>query len=513
MSTQETPEGPRLRRRLTVASVATAVLLAGGGGAYWASNAAESDDDTSAAADSRENPPPLVLDSLGLSESGDTPERGIAPGEPNPNATVYEAEGDLPDGPGSAPVHRPEGDVTEAEMQAIADAFGVDGAPTEGDAGWRVGGTPDGSGPLLTVDEETGAWSFIRHRPTGDDLCGKPKEGGAGKPPAPCPDQQADGEGQSSSDGERGGDPVPADEAKKTVRPALEALDLDSAALDASHSYQDTRLVTAKPRPGGIPSQDWSSTFTVNSAGELVRGHGRLGELVKGAVYPVMTAEETLKALNKHRASAGMPEVPSCDDAPPPRPKDENTDLGGYPKADDVIRCATPGSEDSSASGGDATATVSGATFGLAAEYSKGAPILVPAWIYDVEKQGAEGTYQVAFPAVEREYLRTPEDKGSEDGSDTPVSPGSPDGRKLISYRADGRDLTVTFWGGVCHDYQAVAKPADGGVEVKVEPKNPEPKENCIMIAEKQKVTVQLDKPLDGRKVLDARSGDPLPKK
>jgi hypothetical protein len=433
---------------------------------------------------------------------------------------LYEAEGELPEGPGTAPVHRPDGKVAEAEMQAVADAFGMDGAPVHGDAGWRVGGPKDGSGPLLTVDEETGAWSFIRYRPTGDDLCGKPKEGGAGKPPAPCPGPQAGADGQQSSRGEGaddGADPVSEEEAKRTVRPALEALDLDKAALDASHSYDAMRIVTAQPRPGGIPAQDWSSSFTVDSNGQLVRGHGRLGDLVKGAAYPVMTAEETLKELNKHRAPAGMPEIPSCDDAPPPRPKSEDVEIGGYPKADDVLPCAPSGADDPSqdgpSQGGENTATVSGATFGLAAEYSKGEPVLVPAWIYDVEKQGAEGTYQVAFPAVERAYLRTPSDRGGEDGGDTPVSPGSPGGRELIGYRADGRELTVTFWGGVCHDYRAVAKPADGGVEVKVEPKNPEPKQNCIMIAEKQRVTVQLDRPLDGREVVDARSGDPLPKK
>ncbi|EST34814.1 hypothetical protein N566_18075, partial [Streptomycetaceae bacterium MP113-05] len=383
---------------------------------------------------------------------------------------------------------------------------------TKADGSWRLAGPKDGSGPLLTVDEETGAWSYVRYRPTGDDLCGKPENGSGGKPPAPCPGPQAGADGQPGSrgeGGESGADPVSAEKAKKTVHPALEALDLGKAALDASHSSNGTRIVTAQPRPGGVPAQDWSSSFTVDSTGQLVRGHGRLGDLKKGAVYPVMTARETLKALNEHRAPAGLPEIPSCDDAPSPRPKGAETELGGYPEADDVITCAPSGSGDSGGDAPGATATVSGASFGLAAEYSEGEPVLVPAWIYEVDKRGAEGTYQVSFPAVEREYLRAAE----RDGGDTPVSPGTPDDRELISYRADGRDLTVTFWGGVCDEYRATAKPVDGEVEVTVEAQKADPDRNCVMIAEKQQVTVRLDKPLDGRAVVEAGSGDPLQEK
>ncbi len=510
MSTRETPERPhQRRRRLTVATVATAVVLAGGGGAYWASNAAGPADGVAAGSDSPKSPPPLVLDTVGLSESGDAPARGIAPGEPNPSGTVYEAEGELPEGPGSAAVHRPDGDLTRAEVEAIAKALEVPGTPEQSDGRWRVGGPKDGSGPLLTVDDSRGgaSWSYVRHRPTGDDLCGKPKDGGSRTLPAPCPGGVP---GSGGGHGDQGG-PVSAQEAKKAVEPTLEALHLEDATLDASSAHGSLRVVNAQPQAGGLPVQDWVSSFTVNPTGQLVRGHGHLGDLVKGAEYPVMTAEQTLKALNKHRG-APQPEAPSCDAGPPAEPKQGDARTEGYPKADDLMTCAPSGTE-GEAGAAENTATVTDATFGLAAEYSEGKPVLVPAWIYEIRQQGGEGTYEVAYPAVEPEFLRTPdENAGGTGGGDTPASPGG-ESRALVSYTVDGRELTVTFWGGVCHEYRATAKPENGKVAVTVEPKNPDPKQPCIMIAKKQQVKVQLDKPLDGREVVAAQSGKELPKK
>lgn len=503
MSTSQTPERPQPhRRRLTVASVATAVLLAGGGGAYWASMAAEPADDAARASHRAPEPPPLVLDGLGTTESGDAPGSGIAPGEPNPNSPVLEAEGELPRGPGSAAVFRPDGDLTRAEVQAIADALQVKGTPERQDGRWRVGGG-DGSGPLLTVNDSRGgaSWSYVRHRPAGDDLCGKPKSDGPRTLPAPCPGPQAGGNAPS-----REGEPVTADKAKAAVKPVLEPLHLERAELDASSTHDALRVVNAQPRAGGLPVENWTSSFTVDSAGTLVRGHGRLGDLVKGAVYPVMTAGETLKALNKHRG--GQPPVRSCDAGPADGPRQGDAEIGGYPKADDVLPCVQPGTGDAG-DAGERTATVTGAVFGLAAEYSQGKPVLVPAWTYRVRQQGAGGTYEVSFPAVEREYLRTP----GAGGEDTPVSPGG-DGQAPVSYTADGRTLTVTFWGGVCHDYRATAQEKGDTVAVGVTAdRSAEPKKPCIMVAKKQRVTVQLDKPLGDREVVDARNGEELPRK
>jgi hypothetical protein len=511
VSTPETPERPHgNRRRLTAVSVATAVVLAGGGGAYWASNATEPAGGAAPASDGGTNPPPLTLDSPGLSEAGDGTERGIAPGEPNPNGTIYEAEGELPAGPDSAAVHRPDGEVTRSEVAALAEALDLPGRPTEDDGRWRVGGPRDGSGPLLTVDDGRGgaSWAYVRYRPAGDDLCGKPKDGGASTLRAPCHDGPA-GNGVAGGDRDTAADPVSAEEAKQAVRPALAALHLEKAELDASATYDALRVVNAQPHAEGLPVQDWVSSFTVDSSGRLVRGHGHLGDLVKGAEYPVMTADETLKALNKHRE--GRAGAPPCDTGPPVEPKTGDARIGGYPEGDDVVTCSAPDS-----SGADEnTARVTDATFGLAAEYAKGEPVLVPAWLFEVRGQGAEDTYQVTFPAIESRFLRTPGDGGSggaPDGGDAPVSPGG-ERRALVSYTVDGRELTVTFWGGVCHDYRATAKDRGEQVALTVQPRNAEPKKPCIMIAKKQQVTVQLDEPLGGREVVEAQSGEELPRR
>ncbi|MFR9676738.1 hypothetical protein [Streptomyces sp. TR06-5] len=500
MSTSKTPERHHPRgRRLTVASVATAVVLAGGGGAYWASNATEPAGSATRASDSGSEPPPLVLDTPGRSESGDGGNRGIAPGEPNPSGAVYEAEGKLPEGPGSAPVHRPDGNLTRAEVAAVAKVLRVPGDPVRQGDGWRVGGAPDGSGPLLTVGEAAGgaSWSYVSRQQGRDDLCGKPGSDRPDAPSSPCDPLPGDG-GPAPDQG----DPVPAERAKQAVRPALAPLHLEHAALDASSTYGALRVVSAEPRAGGLPVRDWTSSFTVDSTGTLVRGHGHLGDLVKGAEYPVMSAQETLKALNKHRSG---PPAPSCDDTPGQGGPAGGGELGGYPEADDVVRCVEPGTAEEGAQ----TVPVTDATFGLTTEYSEGRPVMVPAWTFLVRPLGGSDTYEVAFPAVEPEYLRTPEQG---DGGDAPVRPGG-DGAAPLSYTVDGRTLTVTFWGGVCDDYRAKAQDRGGKVAVTVESEKNGSEEPCIMMAKKQQVTVELDEPLNGRPVVDGQSGEELPRK
>lgn len=514
MSTQETSERPQQRRRqLTVASVAAAVLLAGGGGALWASNA--SGPGPEAGPGGPGEPAPLVLDGLGQEERGDAPDGAVAPGEPNPHGgPVYRAVGELPEGPDTAPVHRPRGSVAKAEVAAIAEALGIAGTPEPYNGSWRVGGGQDGSAPTLTVGDSrmAGTWSFVRHLPSGDAKCGTPPEG-ARTLPAPCPEP----------DPGSGGDPVSAQKAKKAVGPALKALDLTGAKLDASSTNGALRMVKATPEAGGLPTHDWTSAFTVGANGELVRGHGHLGGLVEGDAYPVMSAQETLKELNKQRgAAASAPmnaprsapgSAPPCD-APPPAPEEPDKDGDG--PGDDVVAC-TPAAPDPR----PRTAEVTGATFGLATQYSKGEAILVPSWIYEVRQQGGTGGstgYEVTFPAVEPEYL-APAGRGSgSDPGDAPTAEPGPSrpgtgGQALSSYSVDGRTLSITFWGGVCHDYTATAEETGSKVTVAVQPKNPDPEKVCIKIAKKQTVQVGLDEPLGDREVVDERSGDPLPRK
>lgn len=541
MSTQETPERPRERRRhLTVLSVAAAVLLAGGGGAYWASNA--SDDSAPAARDgSSESPEPLALDGIGREEAGDGGSRsGIAPGEPAPGGkTTYRADGKLPGGPDSASVFRHGGSVSKSEVAAVAKALGVPGTPKQENGRWTISNDKKG-GPQLSVGDKraAGMWSFTRQSDLTHMSCGSPnakgdKGGKGGKVPdrTECSgtDKQGapDGADRGSSSTTSAtsssttsasataddAEPVSEDKAKEAVRPALEALGLKGAELDASSTHGKVRVVDAEPQVDGLPTHDWGGTFTVGPDGEVTRAHGRLGDLTKGDEYPVLSAGETLKELNKHGGPS--PLKVRCA-APPEKPKSGTV----KPKdAPDAVERGGDSSEDSPCAGTPKTLSVTKAKFGLATKFSDGKPVLVPSWIYEVQRPGSSDTYPVSYPAVESKYLdRTGGDSGGDDGPAGKPSPGDTGkpgkpGQALNSYAAEGRTLTMTFWGGVCHKYEAKADESGDKVTVSVKQKERDTKKACVMMAKKQTVKVTLDKPVGDREVVDARDGDPLPQK
>ncbi|GAB2833711.1 hypothetical protein [Streptomyces daliensis] len=476
--------------RLTVLAVATAVLLAGGGGAYWASTAGSGDQ---AAPGGGSEPPPLALDGLALGEqASEGGEKDIAPGEPT-NTQPLRADGPLPDGPSSAAVHRPAPDgVKEADVAALAKALDVPGSPEKEDGRWVVAEdgkkNENGTGPLLTVStgEPAGSWTYSAHGSTGGPDSGK-------------------------------GEPVSAEEAKDAVRPALKALKQEGAELDASATAASQRTVSAAPEVAGLPTNGWNSSFTVDSDGELARAHGTMARLDKGPTYPVLSAKDTLKQLNKQRAAGGGAGV-------------------GCPKN---AKCANPllavesGASDSgSGSGKQESVKVTDAAFGLATHYSSGKPVLVPSWIYDVELPGGtEG--QLTHPALGAKHLKpsgdgdsastapapggSPSDPGSGSGSgggDIGTGGGSEAGAQAVtSYTSEGNTLKLTFWGGVCDKYEASADESGERVEVTVEPKDPDPDKMCVKMAKRQTVEVELDKALGDREVVDAKDGDTLPHK
>lgn len=474
MSTEETEETARRRRRhLPVVTVAAAVLLAGGGGAYWAS--AASDGDRSGPAASGESTPPvLTLDDLGSPSAGRGDVTGIAPGEPNPYGTRYRAAGDLPDGPDEAPVYRA-GQVTKAEVARLAEALGMSGAPRRQDDGrWRVGGDQDGTGPVLRAGGADGGvdWSYSRSGP-GAPACvhplprtGAPR---SERPKPSCPSQQPSG-------GVAKGEPVPEQQAEQAVREVLGALGIPHAKLSAAGTEGAKRLVTANPVVDGLPTLGWSSTFTVGPDGTLSGGHGRLGVFDKGATYPVLSAERTLAQLNDSRN-------------------------GGHGVA--------PGEPDPS--GKRDAATVTGARFVLETHFSHGDPLLVPSWSFTVRREGGSDTFTVGWPAVEPGLIALPGDP--QKPSPRPSAPrGDGPVKSPTAYRADGRTLTVWFWGGVCGGYRGTAQETDRRVTVRVEPAGDhDPKKPCITLAKRQHVRITLDEPLGDRTVVNGRTGEPVP--
>ncbi|MEE1755142.1 hypothetical protein [Streptomyces sp. SP18CS02] len=476
-STEPTDESPRRRRSpLAVASVAAAVLLAGGGGAYFATAASERDGKADGAVPAADRtPPPLVLDGHTDATGGATgPGPGIAPGEPDPGGVVYRAKGELPQGPDSAPVHRPRGTVGADEVARLAKALGVPGTPRLEGSVWKTGPAKDGSGPLLQVNKQApGGWT-LGTAPTGDD-CRKADV---------CPSG-----GQAPGGG--GGRAVSEKAAKEAAAPVLEASGQRDAALDATQLMGAVRVVNADPVVGGLPTYGWSTGIQVGPDGSVVGGSGRLKAPEKGDEYPVIGAAEALKLLNA--SSGGGPVGIGGCATPAPLKNDAEPAAPCEPSG------ATPAPKE--------TVTISRAVFGLAAQFTGGREALVPSWLFTVEPKGDARPFTITYPAVAPSHL-APAPSPRESDAPQPEPSGGP---RVQSYGVDGQILTVRFWGGVCSTYTAQADESGTEVRVKVVETPPKPDRYCIAMAKEITATVTLERPLDGRKVVDA-GGEAVPR-
>ncbi|MEV5841709.1 hypothetical protein AB0M32_07010 [Streptomyces sp. NPDC051985] len=459
------------RRRspaLVIASVAAAVLLIGGGGAYLTSSGGSGGDGsggggTAPGASGGSTPPPLALDGYSSSGGGN----GIAPGEPNPYGVSYTASGTLPGGPGSAAVYQPSGAVSADRVAALAKALGVDGTPVAEGTVWKVGTDNDGSGGSLQVNRAApGIWTYNRYAP-GTDNC-KSALVCAQDPAAPA------------------GDPVSVADAEKAAAPVLKALGQDDAKLDASQVMGAQRVVNADPVVGGLPTYGWTTGLTVSKQGEVVGGNGMLATPAEGATYPVLSAAKTLDLMNAAPRSDHRMGIGGCASPVPLKDRLEQP-------------CAA--STSSAASPSASSAVIEKAVFGLAAQSVAGQQALVPSWLFQV--RGAADSYTVTYPAVDPKYLAS---------ASTPSASASATQKnvKVDGYTAEGRDLTVTFTGGVCADYKATVDEGSEQVVVKVT-ETPWPDKICILIAKQYHQTVRLDAPLDGRKVVGT-DGHAVPK-
>ncbi|MEU9501772.1 hypothetical protein [Streptomyces sp. NPDC048196] len=503
MNAEDTPDTTdpkeRTRRtRLVVASMAAAVLVAGGGAAYWASSA--SDGAGSGPGSGHGNPPPLALDGY----SGGS----IAAGEPNPQGAKYRAVAKLPGGPGSAPVYRPKGEVARETVERLAKALDVAGKVRSEGSTWKVGEvTPDSRGPILQVTKSgSGSWTFSKYGTPGGTNCalpaspkgrtGQERPGGGGPSSRPgCPSYRGGGDLATQDDGSGAGAVSP-EKAKRAVRPVLTALGQGDAAVDASGLSGAVRIVTANPVLGGLPTYGWQSDLQVGSDGQVVGGSGQLAKPVKGAVYPVLNADKTLARLNSGDGRK-----------PAPCPSTPGRNGGSDGKGDQIAPCEPAPTK------GQQPAEVTGAVFGLAVQYVDGGQALVPSWLFKVRQPGTGNgpdatTTTVTHPAVDPKYLAHKEP--------TPKPPsGKPGVMALESYDVGdgGRKLTVHFWGGVCSVYSVSVEESATAVKTKVTARDKKPGQICVKIAREFTKTVELQKPLDGRKVIDVSTGESVPKR
>ncbi|TFE48860.1 hypothetical protein E3E14_17020 [Streptomyces sp. ICN441] len=487
------PEGGAVRRLrrspLAVASVAAAVLVAGGGGAWFATTALDGagGGGGGAAPGTDPKPPPLALDGV----------TGIAAGEPGPYGVEYRAQDELPDGPGSARLHRVNGTVGKAQVEALAEALGVPGEPRLQGEVWKSGADGDAGGPLLQVNRQApGTWTFSAFGPPkgddcvkGRDVCDPAATGPAASRP---PDVPTVGEAA----------------AKRAAAPVLAALGLGDARLDAKQVLGAYRVVRADPLVGGLPTYGWSTSVHVAADGTVGNGSGQLVEPAAGPEYPVVGAEEALKRLNAERGGGGRVGIGGCATPGPlaeGKPAAPCEPESGSPVPAEVVK-------------------VTGAEFGLAVHSLEGRPALVPSWLFATEsKTGAPGS-TVVHPAVAPEYLKSA--AGQPPVPPVPSAtavPSPPDASKLpeTSVRSvesyavakDGRTLTLRFWGGVCSSYSAEAEETGTEVKVRIIESRPDPGRVCILIAKELTEKVTLDEPLGDRTVVDVESGDAVPRK
>ncbi|MET8181408.1 hypothetical protein [Streptomyces sp. NPDC005336] len=480
--TPQTPDDdtPRTRRRspLAVVSVAAAVLVAGGGGAYWASTAVDRGT-TPGAAHKDGSPKPLALDAYAspAGQEGNGGDEGIAPGEPDPHGGRYVVTGKLPDGPDSAPVYLTDPKVTKAEVARLAKAVDVPGSPRADHGFWKVGGAPDANGPVLRVSRNgPGTWSYSRFGAPGGTSCvhldtrtdATTSDNGASD--KSCPSYR-DGDGAKRGDngaGEGSDKAVSQEKAKRAAEPVLKALGLSDAKLDARNLYGAVRMVNADPRVGDLPTQGWMTSLQVGADGQLAGGSGTLSTPKEDDSYPLIGADEALKKLNATAAK-------------------------GRHTSDKV--------------------TVRKTTFGLAAHMVDGRQALVPSWIFETRPTGTNGVaLTLPYPAVKPEFIKKADTPGHGQSSSRPGKPGkSARTDDVTSYSVDGKTLTLHFWGGVCNTYSVSAKETSKQVTVDIKSKPTHPGRACILIAKQLEKKVTLDKPLDGRKVVDRLTGETVP--
>ncbi|WP_405618913.1 hypothetical protein [Streptomyces sp. NBC_01508] len=481
----------RRRSPFAVVSVAAAVLLAGGGGAYFATASSDGgggggDKKASAHGAGDLDPPPLALGAGADAGAGSDPGLGVAPGEPSPYGVEYRASGTLPEGPDSASVHLPEGSVAAADVARLAEALGVAGAPELSGTAWKVGARKDGSGPLLSVDKQApGSWTFGRFGPApGGDNCLKGKE---------CP--SGGGGGSNPVVPGNGAGPVGEQAAKKAAAPVLKALGQADAALDAGQLMGAVRVVNAAPVIGGLPTYGWSTGIQIGADGQVVGGSGKLKAPAKGAEYPVMGAAEALKLLNEASGAPGTGGIGGCASAVPHK--------DGQELASSCDAQAEP-----------ARADVGKAVFGLAARQVDGRAALVPSWWFELAGTGTGPMSFVTRTAVLPEHLAPSGGSGDgRDGGDGGDRPdGGTQGSPIETYSADGSTLSVRFTGGVCGEYTVRADESGSTVKVEVVDSAP-PGGMCIAMAKDFTEKVTLDRPLGDRKVMDAVTGDAVPRR
>lgn len=388
-------------------------------------------------------------------------------GPADPRYTLADGT-DLPDGPGSAAVHRvdPRDDAGELRSALAGLAGSLAVLP---DGQWSTGPpTVCAARPPETAVSSDGTTAVDLPCSRSDVQDSRPSE------VAPLPGRDA----------------------------VLEALGLSGEQAHVISRVQQpdgSELYVLDPIVSGLPTSGLRTTLVGAPDGSSVSsGAGWLVRTPELAEYPVVTAAEAYQLLR--RTPLPMP-LMAC-----PEP---------LPEGADPVPCGGP-------------ISITGASLGLSLQQSPTGYLLVPAWFFTVV--GSDDP--LVQTAVDPRFLQpaptgggTPGSPGSGGGAVPPATPSTtpstgpgepvPDPQSRftgVSRGDDDRTLDVTFWGGVeaCYAYVVRAEEDDRRVRIWLVERTPKSDKACIDLAQERHATVTLQQPLGLRTVEDGDSGTVL---
>lgn len=280
--------------------------------------------------------------------------------------------------------------------------------------------------------------------------------------------------------------PTPATAAvRAAAAPVLAAIGIDMTAARVQ-TYPGGGSVTVDPTVDGLETVGLSTSIGVDGTGAIISASGWLSVPGAGDSYPLISAKKAFDRL------PSSPRMMLC------------------PVGPDGKGCTEPKPQQ-----------VTGAHLGLSvAPLEKDALALLPTWLFDVKGQDSP----VTAIAVDPSYLDTGDPSGTATADPGVVPPGEPsstdpstrrgvaitawspskaDSAVTVHYTTDGCGLT---------DVGADVKEDATTVYVALRGTGPGPGTACTEIAQLQTYDVALHAPLGDRAVVDANSGQPVPR-
>lgn len=364
-----------------------------------------------------------------------------------------------------SPCFTPDGSVSNAKDAVCAVAIEGSGSSSSGTGSAPAAGAPDAPVPAGPGAVAPTAPSSVTSPVPPVVTVPPPSPGGVLPTPAPLPEPSVSA-------------------VRAAAAPVLDALGIDDSAAHIQ-TYPGGGSVTVDPKVDGLETVGLATSIGVDGRGAITNANGWLSVPDAGDSYPLISAQKAFDALPTYARMMLCPVGPDGKGCTEPEPQQ-----------------------------------VTGAHLGLSvASLEQDVLALLPTWLFDVKGQD----YPLTGIAVDPSYLDTgtptaTDDPGivppGEPSSTDPVAPSRPvaitgwspskgDNAVTVHYTTDGCGLT---------DVGADVKEDATTVYVVLHGTRPGPNVACSEIAQLQTFEVALQAPLGDRKVVDASSGQPVPR-